>query len=145
MRVALNIVDQLKTERTMKNSLLIGLLFILLVSCKKDPVETASIDGTWVETTQRMDTLVFDHQHPFFDLNRGKELRDGHLLPKYLSGPYLYEIGKDNIYLRWGLSSSSSGTNYYFNADSKNGQMSIGNFFVDSISKNEVLTFSRIP
>lgn len=129
----------------MKNSFYIGLLFFLLVGCKKEPVEKAPIYGTWVETTQKMDTLVFNNQHPSFFLNRGKEMRNGYLLPGYLSGPYSYEIGKENIYLRWGLSSSSNGTNYYFNVDSKIRQISVGNFFVDSLSKNVILTFSRIP
>lgn len=128
----------------MKNSLFIGLLFFLLVSCEKNSVEKAQIEGIWVETTQKMDTLVFDHHHPSFFLNRGSELRNGYLLPKFLSGSYSYELGKDSISLRWGLSSSMSGNNYYFNLDSKNGQISIENFFVDSLSKNMILTFSEV-
>lgn len=127
----------------MKNSLFIGLLFFLLVSCEKNTIEKAPVVGIWVETTQKMDTLVFDNQHTSFNLKRGSELRNGFLLPKYLSGPYYYELRKDSIYLRWGLSSSSYGTNYYFNLDSKNGQIRIGNFFEDSLKKNVILTFSR--
>ena len=127
----------------MKNSLFIGLLFFLLVSCEKNTIEKAPVDGIWVETTQKMDTLVFDNQHPSFNLNRGSELRNGYLLPKYLSGPYSYEIGKDSISLRWLLSSSSYGNNYYFKMDTESDLIKIGNFFEDSLNKNVILTFSR--
>lgn len=127
----------------MKNSLFIGLLFFLLVSCEKNTIEKAPIDGIWVETTQKMDTLVFDNQHPSFNLNRGSELRNGYLLPKYLSGPYSYKIGKDSISLRWLLSSSSYGNNYYFKMDTESDLIKIGNFFEDSLNKNVILTFSR--
>lgn len=128
----------------MKNSLFIGLLFFLLVSCEKNTIEKARIDGIWVETTQKMDTLVFDNQHPSFNLNRGIELRNGYLLPKYLSGPYSYEIEKDSILLRWGLSSSSYGKNYYFSVNYASDLILIGNFYEDSLIDNEILTFSRI-
>lgn len=128
----------------MKKLLFIGLIFILFASCEKNTLEKAQVVGAWVETTQKMDTLVFDKQHTSFSLNRGKELRNGFLLPKYLSGPYFYELREDSIYLRWGLSSSSYGTNYYFKVDSKKGQINIGNFFDVSSSKNVILTFSRI-
>lgn len=128
----------------MKNSLLIGLIFFLLVSCEKNNIEKVPIDGIWIEATHKTDTIVFDNQHTLFNLNRGTEIRNGYLLPKYLSGQYSYEIINDSISLRWLLSSSSNGNNYNFNVDSKNGQIKIGNFFVDSLNKNVILTFSRI-
>jgi hypothetical protein len=130
----------------MKNSLFIGLLFFLLVGCEKNTIEKAPINGIWVETTQKMDTLVFDNQHPSFNLKRGSELRNGYLLPKLSSGLYSYEIGKDSISLNWILSSSSYRNNYYFfKLDTESDLIEIGNFFVDSLNKNVTLTFSRIP
>ena len=123
-----------------------GLLFFLLVGCEKNTIEKAPINGIWVETTQKMDTLVFDNQLPLFELNRGIELRNGYLLPKLSSGFYSYEIGKDSISLNWILSSSSYRNNYYFfKLDTESDLIKIGNFFVDSINKNVTLTFSRIP
>lgn len=130
----------------MKNSLFIGLLFFLLVGCEKNTIEKAPINGIWVETTQKMDTLVFDNQLPLFELNRGIELRNGYLLPKLSSGLYSYEIGKDSISLNWILSSSSYRNNYYFfKLDTERDLIKIGNFFVDSLNKNVTLIFSRIP
>ena len=131
-------------DRNMKNSFLPGLLFFLFVGCEKNNTEKIPVAGTWIEAIHKTDTIVFDDQYPSFKLNRGTEIRNGYLLPKYLSGPYFYEIEKDSIYLRWLLSSSSYGKNYYFNLDSKNGQIKIGNFFVDSLNQNATLTFSRI-
>jgi hypothetical protein len=135
----------IKKELNMRNLLLIGLLFFLVVSCEKNTIEKAPIDGTWVEITQKTDTLVFDNQNPWFILNRERELRNGRLLSKYPSGAYIYETGKDSINLRRLASSSSYGNNYYFKVDSKNGQIRNGNFFVDSLGKNVILTFSKIP
>ena len=128
----------------MKNSLFIGLLFFLLLSCEKNTIENAPIDGIWVETTLKMDTLVFDNQLPLFELNRGNELRNGYILPKLLSGPYSYEIVKDSISLNWIFSSSSYRNNYYFfKLDTERDLIKIGNFFVDSLNKNVILTFSK--
>ena len=130
----------------MKNSLFIGLLFFLLVGCEKNTIEKAPINGIWVETTQKMDTLVFDNQLPLFELNRGIELRNGYLLPKLSSGLYSYKIEKDSISLNWILSSSSYRNNYYFfKLDTESDLIKIGNFFVDSLNKNVTLIFSRIP
>ncbi|WP_207532431.1 hypothetical protein [Desertivirga arenae] len=128
----------------MKNFLLSGLLFLFLVSCEKNPAEEAPISGTWVETTRKADTLVFNSDGSSFMLNRGSEMRNGLVLPKYLSGPYSYEIAKDSVYLKWMASSRWDGNNYYFNVDSKNQEIRIGNFFVDSLDNRKVLIFSRI-
>lgn len=128
----------------MKNSLLAGLLLFLLISCEKNSIENPWIDGIWIEATHKTDTLVFDNQYPSFYLNRGTEIRGGYLLPKSLSGPYSYEIEKDSISLRWGLSSYSGGIKYYFDLDINNDLIKIGNFFVDSLNNNITLSFSRI-
>ena len=98
----------------MKNSVLFGILFFSLISCKKDNVETMKLDGGWIENSHRTDTLVFDTQDSIFNLNRGKELINGYLLPKDLSGPYFYEISGDSI-TEWSASSVGVGKNYYFN------------------------------
>ena len=129
----------------MKNIILIGLLLIITTSCKKDSIEIQPINGIWIETIHKSDTLVFENEYPGFTLNRGTKLRNGYLLPKYSSGPYSYEIAQDSIYLKWALSSYSGSISYYFDLDEKNDQVKIGNFFVDSLYSNNVtLTFSRI-
>jgi len=127
----------------MKNSLLIGLLFFLLLSCEKNTVEKDLIDGIWVESIHKMDTLVFDKHDPSFELKRGTELRNGYLLPKYSSGTYSYEMGNDSISLRWMLSSSYNSNDFYFKFDSENDEIVIGNFFVDSLNNDVILTFLR--
>lgn len=127
----------------MKNILLIGLLLIITASCEKDNIETPPLQGTWMEVIHKSDTLVFENEYSGFTLNRGTEIRNGLLLPKFLSGPYSYEIEEDSISLRWGLSSYNGGIKYYFHMDSE--QIMIGDFFVDSLNnKNEILTFEKI-
>lgn len=126
----------------MKKLLFIGLVLLILTSCDNNNIEKSPI-GVWVETNYKTDTLVFDNQYSGFILNRGTEIRNGFLLPKYLSGPYMYEIENDSISLRWEASSSSYSKNYYFKLDLKNKEIKIGNFFVDSINSGVILTFKK--
>ena len=130
----------------MKNLLFIGLLFVLLtsISCTNDTVDKLLIDGVWVETIHKTDTLVFNNQYSGFVLNRGTEISNSYLLPKSHSGVYFYAIDNNNISLRWGASSSSIAQKYYFTLDSKNKEIKVGNFFVDSISSGVILSFTKI-
>jgi len=134
--------------QNMKKLLLIGILIFSIVSCKKDHTHTETmkldLEGAWIENSHKADTLVFDTLNSMFVLYRGYELQYGYLLPKYLSGPYLYEINGDSIYLHWTGSSLGIGKNYYFFPDSKKRQITIGNFFVDTLSNHAILTFSKM-
>ena len=129
----------------MKKFLLIGIVFLSLISCKKDRIETMKLDGAWIENSHKTDTLIFAPEISFVYLNRGNELRNGYLLPKYLSGPYLYKTNGDSINLTWSASSVGVGTNYDFNLDSRDSLIKIQNFFVDTLSNHDILIFSKIP
>ena len=128
----------------MKKLLFIVFVLVTLTSCDKNDNENSTLNGVWIETIHKTDTLVFDNQHTGFILNRGTEISNGYLLPKSLSGPYLYDIKNDSISLRWGASSSSYANKYYFKLDSKNKEIKIENFFVDSINTNVILTFTKV-
>ena len=128
----------------MKKLLFIVFVLVTSTSCDKNDVENSTLNGVWIETIHKTDTLVFDNQYTGFILNRGTEIRNGYLLPKYLSGPYMYEIENDSISLRWGASSSSYANKYYFKLDSKNKEIKIENFFVDSINTGVILTFTKV-
>ena len=128
----------------MKKLLFIVFVLVTSISCDKNNIENSTLNGVWIETIHNTDTLVFDNQYTGFILNRGTEIRNGYLLPKYLSGPYLYEIENDSISLRWGASSSSFANKYYFKLDSENKEIKIGNFFVDSINSSVILTFTKV-
>ena len=87
--------------------------------CSKDDTKSqtsASLIGKWVETETRMDTLFFESidDVDFMNLNRGKELRNGNLLPKPHSGTYIYKLLEEKISLNWVLSSNSNFNDYYF-------------------------------
>jgi len=128
----------------MKKLIFIAFILVTLTSCDKNDIENSSLNGVWIETIHKTDTLVFDNQFTGFILNRGTEIRDSYLLPKYLSGPYTYEIENDSISLRWTLSSSFKATKYYFELDLQNEQIKIGNFYVDSINNGVILTFTKV-
>ena len=128
----------------MKKLLFIVFVCLLSTGCNTEPVEKSSLSGVWIEVTHKTDTLVFNNQFQGFSLNRGREIRYGYSLPKEHSGPYTYELKADSISLLWLASDYNKGMNYYFKSDLKNNLLKIGNFYVDSIARNEVLTFSKI-
>ncbi len=127
----------------MKKLLFIRFVVVISTSCSHN-VEQSQLSGVWIEATHKTDTMVFENSSKGFVLNRGKEVVNGYLLPKIHSGPYLYELKNDSIALINQLSGNSKRINYYFKLDLIMNQFKIGNFYVDSIGKTEILTFSKI-
>jgi hypothetical protein len=127
----------------MKTSLTILTLILICMACKKNNDKLSSTDGIWIEASKQKDTLYFESQTSFVDLRRGKELRNGYLLPKISAGLYSYEIKKDSISLQYLLSSLYKPSNYKFNIDLNKGKITIGNFYVDSLNRNTTLTFIK--
>lgn len=125
----------------MKNLFLVGLLLIITISCDKETIEKPPIDGIWVETVYKTDTLIFDSGAEHFDLNRGGE----NLTSKARTQPYAYELEKDSISVSWFFSSATFGSfKYYFDLDEEKEQILIGNFFIDSLESKTELTFFKI-
>ncbi|WP_375325364.1 hypothetical protein [Flagellimonas sp. GZD32] len=122
------------------------LLFALtLLCCSKDDTKnqtSTSLKGKWVETETRMDTLFFESKDglDFMNLNRGEELRNGNLLPKPNSGPYIYKLLEEKISLNWVLSDNSNFNDYYFEVIDN--RLNIGNFYDSEFG--EILTFEKI-
>ncbi|HXI00044.1 MAG TPA: hypothetical protein VNI52_07225 [Sphingobacteriaceae bacterium] len=114
----------------MKKSLIVLTLFLFGISCKKNNDNTQSIDGVWVELSQKKDTLYFDSPNSFLNLGRGKELNGGRLVPKIYSGLYSYETKSDSISLQYMLSSLYRSKNYKFNLDLNKGEITIGIFML---------------
>lgn len=125
----------------MKKSLIIVTLFLFCMGCKKNNVDLSTIDGVWIESSHKKDTLYFDSPNSLFNLARGKELRGGYLLPKIYAGSYIYETKNDSISIQYSLSSLYKPKSYKFNVDLKKGKLIIGNFYVDSLNKGASLTF----
>ncbi|MDF3076549.1 MAG: hypothetical protein K0S09_438 [Sphingobacteriaceae bacterium] len=127
----------------MKPLLAIIALFLSCISCKKNNDTISSIDGMWVESTQKKDTLYFDSKNSMFNLGRGKELKAGSLIPKTYSGIYFYETKTDSISIQYSFSSLYKPKKYMFKPDLAQGKITIGNFYVDSLSRNVTLTFLK--
>lgn len=127
--------------------IVLGISIYTLSSCQKEADNNESLVGIWIESSNRADTLVFSkHDNKaYFNLNRGKEIRGGYLLPKYNSGLYQYELLEDSIALRWLLSSNGNPHNHYFHNDLGKNQLIIGNFFEDSLSSDGNLVFNKRP
>lgn len=122
---------------------IIALLFLaftmICTGCKKEDV-SLQLNGTWVEAKDKSDTIVFRNDGRF-DLNRGKEMRNGHLLPKYGSGSYEYKVSADSIALYNGLSSCYCFKDYYFEV--QNGTIRIGDFYRKDVAQSEILLFIK--
>jgi hypothetical protein len=130
----------------MKYSLLFALLLVICISCENEEnEEKVYLKGTWIETTSHSDTLLCKKEtaEGFFILNREKEERNGHILPKAGAGIYNYSLRGDSIDLVYSLSGSSEENTYYFRLDTIHGRITIGNFYEDSLAPGHKLSFAR--
>jgi len=120
------------------------LVFVFIMAafgCSDDDsgTETPPI-GRWVEVTALSDTITF-LDHEFMMLSRGREIRNGILLPKAGTGSYDYRLQNDKISLRWHLSSNSSYSEYQFNK--KDNIITIENFY-DHDKTGTIQTFRKL-
>lgn len=118
------------------------LTFLLFtIGCTKDKDSNSNLLGTWIESELKTDTIKFDNQTDFLWLSRGKELSNGYCLPKIGSGPYIYEIKNDSIYLNSFFSSLAILRPYYFNTCED--KLTIGNFYDENLNK-DLLIFIKL-
>jgi hypothetical protein len=136
----------------MKPIILINSLLLLFVACESSSDTNSDLMGTWIEQSDRIDTIDFTifGSDLAFNLRRGYEYHNAYLLPKYGAGFYAYEImGSDSIGLCSYLSSSciaglpNSYPKYYFNRVNKN-TFQISNFYNPDKNPEVIFTFSRI-
>jgi len=104
----------------------------------------ADLNGKWVDINTKTDTLTFGlfGGKESMILGRGKETRNGFILPKYGSGPYDYNLlTGDKISLRWTLSSNGSFNEYYLKQSGD--KLTIEKFF-DPSTSGTMLTFKKL-
>lgn len=130
--------------KDMKHGLAV-VLVTALFSCSNDNLTTSiALEGNWVDIITRTDTLTFGlfGDRESLVLRRGKEVRDGFLLPKDGSGSYDYKVlTDDKISLRWDLSSNSKFNDYYFKQYGD--KLTIEKFF-DTTTAGTMLTFKKL-
>jgi hypothetical protein len=126
-----------------------ALLLILLaavIGCTdiSDQPIPLGLEGKWVDQLTATDTLEFlrfEDRSTLMNLSRGREISNGHNLPKIGSGPYIYTLSGNNISLQYLLSSNWNPTDYYFQ---QNGlELKIGRFYASKNSAS-ILTFRKI-
>jgi len=137
--------------KTIINVLIIS-QFILMNGCAKSDNSELVITGTWIEISEKSDTIDFTKfgSELALNLRRGLVLINDYWLPNYGSGFYAYELQEsDSIALCYSLSSScisglpKSYSKYFFKL-SNNNTFKITNFYNPDISPNTIFTFSRI-
>lgn len=129
----------------MKQALIL-LLLAAVFSCTEtsDQPVSLSLEGKWVDqltSTDTLEFLKFEDGSTLMNLSRGREISNGHNLPKIGSGFYMYTLSKNSISLQYSLSSNSKTTDYYFQQNPL--ELKIGRFF-DSENSSDVLTFRKI-
>ena len=135
----------------MKNFLILTLFLITLGlgGCEKTK-NTLPLNGTWLEVTEKNDTIDFTHfgSNQAVNLRRGFEIRNGHWLPK--GGMYFYILlNSDSIALNSIFSSicpvpdPDCYPHNFFKLSTSN-TFKIGNFYNSTISPNEIFTFLKI-
>lgn len=126
-------------------SALTTIFMLFLLSCSDDNMgitTSSDLNGQWIEVRTKTDTLTFESWDNLetMTLDRGKEVRDGQLLPKEDSGPYQYKLVAGKISLYWMLSSNYKFNDYYFK---RTGDTFIIDNFYNSPS-GTTLTFKKI-
>ena len=109
-------------------------------------IKVEQLEGVWVEKTGRLDTIFCDDilEGKYFLLGRGKEVSNGHTVPKRGAGHWKYQVSpnSDTISLNYLLSSNSRFNNYYFKIGHHT--MKIGNFYDSAMAENRELTFVKL-
>lgn len=126
--------------------LILAVFAFLSIGCDNDELNIDSIQGSWVESSNLTDTLIFDSNEfeGWLSLNRGKEMRNDYMLPKIGSGLYDYKISGDSIQLQNLLMSCFCPKSYTFEILSDENSIKIGNFFNPDIPLGELLIFEKI-
>ena len=123
-----------------KHLLFVLISVLVLSSCEKSDT-TFKPTGSW-KLVGGTDLIIFNSDTDFFDLDRGKESRNGYTLPKAASGFYSYSLSADSIKLQWLLSSSSLQHQYHFKVSKET--FTIGNFYQEYNGLGETLTFEKV-
>jgi hypothetical protein len=124
--------------------LLIGIA-ALAMACQKNDVLSEGLEGNWIETSLRQDTIQFEPGSASFVLRRGKEFLNGFLIPKSGAGLYNYYIAGDNLYIRWTASSNSNFQAFSFSKNRNGSSFEVGNFFLDGTPRRSTLRFEKMP
>lgn len=126
----------------MKNFL--PLLLIAFLSCENNDItSTGSLEGKWVDIKTKTDTLIFDSSisADLFLLRRGKEIQNGHLLPKPGTGIYEFKLLPEKISIYNTLSSCYCFNEYFFIHHQE--EITVENFY-DPASTGILQTFTKL-
>ena len=123
------------------------LTVVLVISCEKNDTSfpdpstlPGGLKGTWLETTLRLDTILFNDNE-----NKGNLFLEVHWEHNDFTAIYPYNISEDSIFIMdFTLSSSEPGKNYYFNFDEPKLTITIENFTYRLKVKDPILTFRKI-
>jgi len=139
-------------RRLLSLRLLFLVVITLQISCKKDLPQDyqfpdpstlpGGLKGTWLETTLRLDTILFPDNE-----NEGHLFLECHYENQDFTMIYPYSISEDSIFIMDPTSSSSEigdGLNFYFNFDEPKLTITIGNFTYRLKAKNPILTIRKI-
>ncbi len=136
----MKIVYKSSLRNQVKYSVLLILTLLFFFSCEKGDEQINRLRGTWVETLQRSDTLIFGE----FDLGDGQQWLELKRENMTSSGPYNYYFFHDSISLQWALSSCLCRHNYYFSLNSEENTFLIGNFYRLEDSDEPLLSFQKV-
>ena len=130
----------------MKPFLILTATCIFFIGCSGDDVSIKKIRGTWIESENGLDTLIF-HDNDltgFFTLNRPWEIQDGQLLPLSGSGMYSFNIKNDSITMQLAVLSCWCPRQFPFRILKNGNQIAVGNFYDDLLPAEKILFFERL-
>ncbi|MFW5821395.1 MAG: hypothetical protein ACOCWA_08900 [Bacteroidota bacterium] len=119
----------------------LSLIFLSLLSgCEKEDSIKPELQGKWIESSLRKDTIIFNSPDFDFGENWFDLKREGMIS----SGPYEYRIHGDSISIHWMLSSCMCWPAYYFKALKGRDEFRIGKFYDSEELDSEILVFEKL-
>jgi hypothetical protein len=138
------LINSSKNSKTTQINCLFLWLCFALYACKGNSVDDPNIlNGRWVESTGRGDTLVFNNNTSFVEAKRGFEIKNGVRLPRIGSGLWEYKLLTNyQMEVRYSLSSNSATTKAH--VELKEGNLYVANFYeLETPNKYELRVFDK--
>jgi hypothetical protein len=116
---------------------------VLCFGCEHVDLAPVPLNGQWVDVQTKTDTLIFNSEigEDFFILRRGKEPRNGFLLPKRGTGIYKFVLKPQAISVYNLISSCYCFNDYFFK---RNGKAIFVENFYDPLP-GDLRTFEKLP
>jgi len=121
-------------------------LVLIMIGCEKSSESKSEINGHWIELINHQDTISFLSwdSEDVFKVQRGYEMVNGYMLPKYGAGIYSFKLTADSIMINNMMWNCMCFPSHYFKMNTTGDTFQIGNFYDTTEVATQWKTFFKI-